>query len=164
MLISPQMSAKLNEQITHEFSASQTYLAMACQFKSQGLDALATLFRKQTEEERAHALKILDYLLEVGASVTLQPLAAPTASYTTVAAAVAAALANEQRVTRQVYDIAELAEKERDYATRSFIQWFVDEQVEEVSSMEHLSQVAKLAGENLLQLESYVRHSLVTKA
>lgn len=161
-MISKIMTAKLNEQVTHELGASQAYLAMACQFESMSLKALAQHFRKQTEEERGHALKIVDYLLEVGATVSLAALDAPRTAYKSVQAAIRAAVEHETRVTAQIHALVGLAEKEKDYATRSFLQWFVDEQVEEVSSMEHLARIAELAGDNLLQLESYVRHMLAT--
>ncbi len=156
MMISAAMAAKLNEQITHELGASQAYLAIACMFEGRSLKILGKKFREQTEEERSHAMKILNYLLEVGASVSLQPLAAPRHDFPNVLAAIEAALEHEKKVTRQINELVSLAEKENDYASRSFLQWFVDEQVEEVSSMSHLLDIARMAGENLLQLEAYV--------
>lgn len=156
MPLSAAMNAKLNEQIGHEFNASQTYLAMACMFETQGLKMLAQHFRKQTEEEREHGLKILDYILTVDGRVTLGALPPPPAEWPNVLAAVEAAVAHEQKVTKQIHDLVALAGQDKDYATRSFLKWFVDEQVEEVSSMSHLAQVTKMAGANLLQLEAYV--------
>ncbi|MCG3126121.1 MAG: Ferritin BfrB [Phycisphaerae bacterium] len=155
-MISDAMNALLNEQVTHEFGASQAYLAMACKFDQMALKNLASYFRKQTEEERGHALKLLDYVLEVGGRVTLKAIPAPQHEFPTVKAAIEAALAHENRVTQQIHELVVLAEKEKDFATRSFLQWFVDEQVEEVSSMSHLVQLAELAGPNLLQLEAVV--------
>ncbi|MBL8880041.1 MAG: ferritin [Phycisphaerales bacterium] len=160
MMIPAAVAAKLNEQITNEMNASQKYLAIACQLETMGLTSLAGFFRKQTEEERAHALKILDYLLEVGAAVALAPLPAPQAEFATVVAAIDASVEHEQLVTRQIHDLVALCEREKDYATRSFLQWYVDEQVEEVSSMAQLAQVARLARENLLQLDGYVARLL----
>ncbi|TWT40020.1 Ferritin BfrB [Phycisphaerae bacterium RAS1] len=160
MAISDAMNAKLNEQITNEFGASQAYLAMACQFDDAGLKNLARYFRKQTEEEREHALKILDYLLEAQSKVKLAAVPQPQAEYPTVLAAIEAALAHEHRVTGQIHAMVALADTEKDYATRSFLQWFVDEQVEEISSMAHLVQVAKLAGPSLLQLDAAVGHMM----
>lgn len=164
MLISKAMNAKLNDQITHEFGASQSYLAMACMFERQGLKSLAGFFRKQTEEEREHALKILDYVLGVGGNVALAALAAPRPEFPSALSAIQAAVKHEMNVTAQINDLVALADKEKDYATRSFLQWFIDEQVEEVSSIEHLARIASLAGNNLLQLESYLRHTLAPKA
>lgn len=156
MALSPTMLAKLNAQITNEMAASQTYLAMACQFADMGLMMMARHFRKQTEEERGHALKILDYILEAGGAVELSAIPQPAAKYASVRAAVEAALAHENRVTQQIHDLAAQADKDSDYATRSLLNWFIDEQVEEVASMSQLLAVARMAGENLLQLDAYV--------
>lgn len=158
MMISEQMNAKLNEQITHELEAARAYLAMACMFDGLGLKALHTRFREQADEENGHAMKILEYVLEVGGRVTLAALAAPRSQYGSVPEAIETALKQEKTVTSQIHALVELADTEKDHATRSFLQWFVDEQVEEVAAMEHMLQIAKLAGENLLQLDAYVRH------
>ncbi len=160
MMISRKMTTKLNEQITHELNAAHSYLAMACFFDAKELKALAKHFRAQSEEERTHALKIVDYLGEVGAPVKLTALAAPKAGYKSPADAISTALAQEKTVTDQINALASLAESESDHATRGYLQWFVDEQIEEVSSMEHLLAIAKMAGSNLLQLDSYVRHMM----
>lgn len=158
MNISNAMCHKLNEQVTHELSAAQTYLQMACLLEEMGLRVMSARFRTQSDEERGHALKLIDYVLEVGGRVVLDALPRPQCDYASVLAAVEAAVASEQTVTRQINDLVALAEKEQDYATRSFLQWFVDEQVEEVSSMTHLAQLARMAGPNLLQLEQYLQN------
>lgn len=156
MTLSKAMVKKLNEQITHEFDASHTYLGMSCYFDAQGLKVLAGYFRRQSEEERAHALKIVDYMQDVGAAVALDALARPPASYADVRAAVAAALDHEREVTGQISALASLAEKDHDYATRSFLNWFIDEQVEEERSMSDLLRLVDMAGDNLLQLEAHL--------
>lgn len=158
MAISKAMNAKLNEQIASEFYSSQVYLAMACMFEGLGLKMLAKLYRKQTEEERTHALKILDYIFTVEGQVKLQAIPEPPAKYKSVLAAIEAALAHERKVTEQIHALAAFAEKEKDYATGSFLQWFIDEQVEEVDSQVQLVQIARMAGDHLLQLEAYVAH------
>lgn len=163
-MVSNAMNAKLNEQITSEFFASQIYLAMSCEFDELGLTVLSKFFRKQSEEEREHGLKILDYLLEVEAKVELAPVPAPPAGYSKVLAAFQAALDHEQKVTRQIHELVALAEQEKDYATRSFLKWFVDEQVEELSTMKRLVQWARMAGDNLLQLENRLRHAEMEEA
>lgn len=158
MMISENMNKKLNEQITNEFNASQTYLAMACMFEKMALTLLAKDFRRQTEEEREHALKILDYVLEVGGTVELQPLPAPRPEYPSVLAAIEAAVEHEQKVTKQIHDLCTLAESEKDYGTRNFLNWYVEEQIEEVSSMQQLADVARMCGDALLQLETHLIH------
>jgi len=160
MPISQTMAAKLNEQITNEFFASQTYLAISCMFEEMGLKMLAKLYRQQTEEERGHALKILDYLPSVEAKIELAPIPKPTTSYPTVLSAIEAALEHERKVTAQFNELMTLAEKEKDYATRAFLQWFITEQVEEVDSQNYLLQLAKMVGERYVQLEGAVAHML----
>lgn len=156
MAISKAMTDKLNAQITNELNASQVYLAIACMFENMSLKILAGWFRAQAEEERKHALKILDYVLSQGAQAVLGAIPKPQATYPSALAAIEAAVKHEIKVTGQINDLVALAEKEKDYATRSFLAWFVDEQVEEVDSVSHLAEVTKMAGKNLLQLESYV--------
>jgi ferritin len=158
MALSELMNGKLNEQITNEFYASQLYLAIAGMFEERGLKMLAKLYRKQTEEERSHALKILDFIPTVEGKVRLQAIPEPPSKFPSVLAAIEAALEHELKVTSQIHDLMALAEKEKDYATRALLGWFVQEQIEEVDSQLHLVQIAKLAGEHVLQLEAYVAH------
>ncbi len=158
MALSKAMNNKLNEQITNEFYASQLYLAIACMFEELGLRNLAKLYRKQTEEERSHALKILDYIPTVEGKVKLQTIPEPPAKFSSPLTAIEAALAHERKVTEQFNSLMALAEKEKDYATRVLLLWFVEEQVEEVNSQLYLLQVAKLAGASVLQLEACVAH------
>ncbi len=161
MAISKTLNAKLNEQIGNEFFASQTYLAIACMFEEMGLKMLAKLFRKQTEEEREHALKILDFLPTVEGTVTIGAIPQPTAKYPSVLAAIEASLEHERKVTAQFNELMTLAIKENDYAAQSFLKWFIDEQVEEVDQQIHLAQVARMAGEHYLQLEAYVANAML---
>ena len=161
MMISKAMNAKLNEQIAAEFYAAHKYLAMACAFDRMGLKILASRFLKQHEEERGHGMKILKYVQEVGGTVALDAVAKPAKDYKSTEAIVSAALESELEITAKINDIMALADSEKDYATRSFLQWFVDEQVGEVSQMTDLLNVVKMAGENLLQVEARVRHEML---
>jgi ferritin len=156
MALSKKMNDQLNAQIGHELAASQTYLAMACQFEGMGLSVMAQYFRKQSDEERTHALKIVDYILNVGGTVRFEALAAPKAGYSSVEEAVKTALGHERTVTGQINDLVALSEKEKDYATRSLLNWFVDEQVEEESTMSALLARVQMAGKSLLQLEAFM--------
>ncbi len=163
MMISDAMNAKLNEQIASEFAAAHSYLAMACSFDGLGYKILAKRFFAQHEEERDHALKILRFVQEVGGSVALEVIPKPQTQYASAADIVNAALESEKKITEQVNAIAALAESEKDYATRSFINWFVDEQVEEVASMAELANLIELAQGNILQVETRVRHDMMAK-
>ncbi len=158
MALSDKLTAKLNEQITNEFNASQIYLAMACMFDNMALKMLSRWFRLQADEERGHALKIIDYLLSRHAKVEIGSVPKPSPEYPSVVAAVEAAYEHEQKVTRQFDDLMAQAEKDDDYASQNFLGWFVDEQVEEEESTRHLLEVARMAGTHYLQLEAYVAH------
>ncbi len=164
MMISQTMCDKLNGQIKLEFSAAYQYLSMACTFDTMGLKILSQLFNQQYAEEREHALKILGYVQEVGGSVKLEAVPKPCGDYKSVQAIVEAALESEFEVTRAIGGLMDAAIAEKDHATQSFLKWFVDEQVEEVSSMSDLLTLVKLAGDNVLQVESRVRHQMMTQA
>ena len=135
---------------------------MACAFDAMGLKILSQRFMQQYTEENGHATKILHYVLEVGGAVELQAVPKPSDDYNETEAIVQAALEGELAITKRVNELVALAEKENDYATRSFLAWFIDEQVEEVSSMTDLLGVIRLANGDMLQVEERVRHDLAT--
>jgi len=161
MMISAKMNKALNQQITAEFGAVHAYLAMACRFNGMGLKILAAKFFVQADEEREHAMKIVRYVLEVGGTVTLDAIPKPAGQFDDVKSIVGAALESEKNITERINTLVGLAESEKDYATRSFLQWFVDEQVEEVSSMTDLLTLVEMAGDNVLQVEARVRHDMM---
>lgn len=157
MMISKTMQDALNAQVKVEFQASHFYMAMAADLESRALGVLADLMWKQGDEERGHALKIVKYILTVGAKPEFAGIDAPKIKNGSVESLLQTALQNEKAVTKCVNDIVALAEKENDFATRGFAQWFVDEQMEELEKFETLVQWAKLAGDNLLLLEQRVQ-------
>ncbi len=163
MMISEAMNTKLNEQIAAELSAAHAYLAMACSFESKGLKILAQWFLNQHCEEREHAMKIVKYVQDVGAVVVLGGVPAPQGDFADAEEMVVAAHESECKITSMINDLVSLAEKEKDYATRSFLNYFVDEQVEEVASMTDLLDLVRLAGDNILQVESRIRHQMISK-
>lgn len=162
MMISAKMNERLNQQIANELNASHKYLAMAYCFDGMGLKVFAQRFNQQAMEERVHALKIADFIHDVGGKVIFEALDKPKGDYASAKAIVKAALDSELTVTAQVNEIVAMTEKETDYATRSFMQWFVSEQVEEVSSMTELLQWVTLAGDNLIPLETRLAQSMAS--
>ena len=164
MMISEVMNAKLNEQVAAELSAAHAYLAMACSFDRKALKILAQLFLKQHDEEREHAMKIVKYLQEVGGIVVLGAVPAPKSDFANAEVIVETALEGEKKITDMINDLVALADKENDYATRSLLNCFVDEQVEEVASMTGLLGLVRLAGDNILQVEARVRHQMMSKS
>lgn len=153
MLISKELEAAINAQIGNELGASHQYLSIAAYFEGRSLREFGKFFFAQSEEEREHALKFLNYLLEVGAEVKIPAIAAPKPTFESAEEAVQAALTWEKEVTRQIYGLVEIALKDKDYISQNFLNWYVKEQLEEISSMETLLALVKMAGSNLLMLE-----------
>jgi ferritin len=157
MLISKKMNAAINQQIGNEFGASLQYVAVASHFAGEGLTALAGHFYKQSDEERAHAMRFVHYLDNAGGKVEIPTITAPRTSFKSVADAIRLALNHEMTVTSQINSLVDLAYKESDHISRDMLSWFVKEQLEEVSSMDNLLKVVLRAGEsNLIHVEEYI--------
>jgi ferritin len=158
-MISAPLVKAFNAQIGHEFAASMQYVSIAAHFQRMQLTLLANLFFKQAEEEREHAMKFVKYLLDTKGELRIPETAAPTATFASAEAAVAAALTWEQEVTGQITALMEQAVKDNDYLAQSFLQWFIDEQLEEVVRMDRLLSIIRQSGEkNLLMVEAYLVH------
>jgi bacterioferritin B len=159
MIIKEKMIDPFNEQIQSEFMASAQYVAIAVYFDDRGLPELGQFFYRQAEEEREHAMKFVHFMLETGAKPLVSGLPDIRNEFGSAAEAVEFALNQEKKVTSQIYDLVTLATETQDYASHKFLQWFVEEQVEEESTMTALLQTIKLAGDNLLLVEDYVRRN-----
>jgi ferritin len=158
-MISPELARAINEQIGHEFGASMQYVSIAAHFQRSQLTLLAKLFFAQAEEERQHAMKFVKYLLDTKGELSLPAIPAPVPSFPSAEAAVQAALKWEQEVTRQITTLMDVAVKQNDYLAQSFLQWFIDEQLEEVVKMDRLLGVIRQSGEkNMLMVEAYLVH------
>lgn len=159
MLISRELAAAFNEQIGHEFGASLQYVSISAHFSQRHLKLLAKLFLAQAEEERQHALKFVQYLLDAKGDLRIPSIPAPTPIFATAEEAVQAALSWEEEVARQITGLMDLAVKQSDYLGQSFLQWFIDEQLEEVVKMDRLLSVIRQSGErSLLMVEAYLVH------
>jgi ferritin len=157
MLISQPMNDAINRQIGNEFGASLQYVALAAHFDRESLTELAGHFYRQAEEERAHAMRFVKFVVDAGGRVEVPALPEPQSRFDTVEAAVRTALDGEITVTRQINDLVDLASRESDHITHGFLQWFVTEQLEEVSSAETLLRIVQRAGEGgLLHVEEYL--------
>ncbi|WP_298402009.1 ferritin [uncultured Chloroflexus sp.] len=143
-MLSEKIQQALNRQITYEYAASYTYLAMAAYFESRSLPGFAHWFRVQSEEERAHALRFFDYVNDRGGRVYLGAIDEPQNEFASPLDAFEQALVHEQRVTAAIHAIYTLAAQENDYATMSMLKWFIDEQVEEEKSADEIIQHLKL--------------------
>lgn len=158
-MISSTLAKAFNEQIGHEFGASMQYVSIAAHFQRNHLTLLAKLFFEQAEEEREHAMKFVKYLLDTKAELRIPEIPAATPTFSSADAAVQAALTWEQGVTKQITALMEQAVKDNDFLAQSFLQWFIDEQLEEVVKMDRLLSVIRQSGEkNLLMVEAYLVH------
>jgi ferritin len=159
MLISSALNEAMNAQIGHELGASLQYLSIAGHFERQKLKLLSKLFFEQSEEEREHALKFVHYVLDTQGELRVPAIPAPKPTFATAAEAVEAALTWETEVTRQIRGLMDIAVGENDYLAQGFLQWFIDEQLEEIMKMDQLLTVIRRAGEtNLLMVEAYLIH------
>jgi len=155
-MLSTSMNEKLNAQITREFYSSYLYRQIASCLDGMGLAVLEQFFVDQADEEREHAVKLIDYVQKAGGKLSLGPIPAPPSEYSSVLEIAEATLAHEQEVTGHIHALVAQSEEDKDYSTRSYLQWYIDEQVEEEASFNDLVQLAKLAGDNLLALEDRV--------
>jgi ferritin len=159
MLISKRLAEAINAQIGHEFGAAMQYISIAAHFERRHLRMLAKLFFAQSDEERDHAQKFIKYLLDTKADLVIPAIPAPTPTFATAEDAVAAALKWETEVTGQITRLMDIAVKDNDYLGQGFLQWFIDEQLEEVAKMDRLLTVIRQSGEkNLLMVEAYLVH------
>jgi ferritin len=156
MLTSQKVIDAINEQIGYEFSASLQYFAIAAYFAAEALPQLSAHFFKQAEEEKDHALRFMKYVVDVGSCVVIPAIEAPQSKFKNPEKAVKLSLDQEVKVTEQINALVGLARKENDYITINFLQWFLTEQLEEVSSMDNLLKIVQRAGDDLLQADEYL--------
>ena len=160
MLISESLNTAMNEQIGSELGASNQYLKIASYFDSETLPELAAFFFRQSDEERLHAMKFVRYILDAGGEVEIPAIDAAPKVIESAEAAAKMALDWELEVTKQINNLMDMAIKEGDHIAQEFLSWFVNEQLEEVSTMDSLLNVIRRTGEGQLQfVEEYlVRH------
>jgi ferritin len=148
----------LNEQVNAELYSAYLYLGMSAWCEGKNLPGFAGWMRKQFGEEQTHALKIHDYILDQGGTVTLKAIAAPAASYKSLQDVWEKTYAHEQHVTALIHKLYALAEKERDPATTVLLHWFVTEQVEEEKNASTILEQVKMVGTNSSAIFFIDRH------
>lgn len=147
-MLSEKMQTALNKQINAELHSAYIYLSMAAYFEDRALTGFAHWMRVQAKEELGHAMKFFDFIVERRGRVLLEPVGAVPTDWASPLAVFENALAHEQKVTGLIHDLVNLAVAEKDHATQSFLQWFVDEQVEEEASADAIVQQLKLVGDS----------------
>ena len=147
-MLSQKLQDAINDQINFELYSEYTYLSMAAYFQENDLDGIANFFNVQTQEEHFHAMKFYNYVLERGGKIILKPIAGPEVEFKSALEVFEKTLAHEKEVTRRINAIMDLAKKENDHATVSYLQWFIDEQVEEEATVNKILGKLKYIGEN----------------
>ncbi len=145
-MLPKQIAEALNKQINAEFASAYLYLSMSAYLNEVSLVGFANWMRAQYEEEVFHAMKMYDYVLERGGTIKLDAVAAPQQSWKDIIEVFEAVLHHEQEITHSINRLVSLAIAEQDHATVNFLQWFVDEQVEEEASVSELLAQLKLVG------------------
>ena len=147
-MISPKMQDAFNEQMKHELYSSYLYLSMSAYCESANLPGLAQWMRAQATEEVKHAMKIFDHLLDRGGRIQLHPITRPPVDFASARDVFDQAHRHEQQVTASINQVYGLAVDERDFASRVFLDWFVQEQVEEEKTSGLLAEQLKMVGED----------------
>lgn len=151
-MITDRLAEMLTAQIHSELSAHMNYYAIAIWFRRRSLDRWAKLFMKQSSEEAEHAAKIMEFLDENDVAYDLPAIGPASTTFADAAACVAAAAQSEARVTGEFRAMAEAAQKGHDAVAMQFLQWFLEEQVEEEAKMAKLGDLVA-SGINLFQAE-----------
>ncbi len=141
------ITTQLNKQLNLEFFSSYLYLSMSAWCTKNGYNGSANWFMIQHEEERLHAFKIYDYMLDQGSEIDLLEMKRPKIKYTSLLECFDQALIHEQKMTTSLNKILDIALKEKDHASYGFLQWFVTEQIEEESSVSEIISKLKLVGD-----------------
>lgn len=148
-MLNKELLTALNDQMNHEYYAAHAYMAMAayCDYKSY--EGFANFYIQQAKEERYHGKKIYDYINDRGEQAEFQSLSAPKTEFANILETFKDGLAQEQDVTRRFYNLSEIAHNDKDYATISFLNWFLDEQVEEESMFEtHIDYLTRIGDDS----------------
>ncbi|NYH50950.1 MULTISPECIES: ferritin [Nocardiopsis] len=150
----------LVDQVRHEFTASHQYVAIAAWFDDQDLPQLARVFYEQALEERDHAMMIVRFLLDNDVSFALPGIDEIETDFFATRDLVALALRQEREVTDQFHRLAKVARDEDDYTGEQFLQWFIQEQTEEVAKMSTLLNVVDRSNGNLFDVETFVARDM----
>jgi len=157
----------LNRQINHELRAYYAYLAMSAYFEDTNLKGFAAWFYQHGQEELMHSMKFYQFINSRRGRVKLQAVPEPEFTWASPQAVFEAALAHEQKVTVAINKLVQLARQEGDFATDSFLKWFVDEQVEEEELVDDVLQKLILIGDfkpGLYLLDQELATTAVTMA
>jgi len=147
-MLNPKMQEALNEQINAELFSSYLYLSMSAYFESQSMPGMANWMRVQAQEELMHAMKFYTFVNERDGRVKLGPVEGPRTEWSSPLEVFEEAYKHELKVSGLINRLVKLAQEESDFATHSFLQWFVNEQVEEEAAARLVIDRLRLVGDN----------------
>ena len=145
-MLSQKLQDAFNAQINKELYSEYLYLSMSAYCSTLDLDGIANYFMVQTQEEHFHAMKMFNFVNERGGKIVLHPIAGPQVDFKSVVDVFEETFKHEQFITKSINDLMDVAIKENDHATSSFLKWFVDEQVEEEATVSKILSKLKLIG------------------
>ncbi|AIF70159.1 ferritin [Palaeococcus pacificus DY20341] len=137
-MLSEKMLEALNEQLNRELYSAYLYFSMAAYFEDINLEGFASWMKAQAEEELGHALRFYNYIYDRNGRVELKEIQKPPKEWKSPLDAFEAAYEHEQFISKCINELAALAEEEKDYSTRAFLEWFINEQVEEEASVKRI--------------------------
>jgi ferritin len=146
-MLSKKLLDEMNQQIKHELYSAYLYLSMAGHCETINLPGFAHWMKTQAKEETEHALKFFEYINDQGAKVVLQAIDQPPVEFSSPTAIFEVTLEHEKKVTARIHGLYELALQEKDYASQVFLQWFVNEQVEEEKNASQILESLKMVGD-----------------
>lgn len=156
MKIYEKLASAINDQINFELTSAYLYLSLSNFWKEKGRTGVANWFRIQSKEEIAHAEIFMNYVHDRDGIVRLAPIEQVKQEWSSLQEAFADTLAHEQTVTKRIYALYDVAEAEKDYATRQMLNWYIAEQVEEEASVQEILDNLTLVGEDgtgILQID-----------
>jgi bacterioferritin B len=155
-MLAERFADALNAQIAREFAAAHQYTAIGAYYAAQTYPQLARFFYAQADEERGHAMKMVNYLLDRDVRVDFGTIDAPATSFDDHVEPVKLALRQEREVTVKISELVQIARDTKDFQSEQFLDWFLAEQVEEESTIQDLLTVAERTQEIPMLLEEYL--------
>jgi ferritin len=147
-MLSPEIESAFNQQVNAELYSAYLYLSMAAHFEAQSLVGMAHWMRIQAQEEVGHAMRFFDFINDRDGRVTLTQIAGPKTKWSSALEVFQDAHEHEQKVTGLINGLSNLAANSKDHAAHNFLEWFVNEQVEEEDAVRTIVDQLKLVKED----------------
>ncbi|NVO01169.1 MAG: ferritin [Bacteroidetes bacterium] len=145
-MISNKIEDIINIQIEKEGYSSNLYLAMASWAENQGFAGTAEWLHAQAEEERSHMLKFIAYVNDRGGKAIIPDFKKPPSDFVDISTCFKQVMEHERYITNSINEIVALCAQERDFTTQNWVQWFVNEQIQEEKSVQGILDKLRLLG------------------